>query len=174
MLNYNQIKFICLDLFNEKIMMSPIWHVYKFAKRCDTPSVCDVCNDIIKAKLFPQRLIPLQRDVKECVIKWHKNNSWSNIRSTFIGKFGDPKILVDWKEIIEGFKQKVNETLTNAWGSFRVLIEFAHGLSDWTILHCFYCGLDKKTTTLLDKNEDKLFMKLTVRTAHDILNTLLL
>jgi hypothetical protein len=49
-LNYNQIKIICLDLFNEKKFDDPLWHVYKFAKRCDGLSVCLISNDIIKSK----------------------------------------------------------------------------------------------------------------------------
>jgi hypothetical protein len=76
-LDFNQIKIIYLDLFDEKKFDDPLWHVYKFAKTCEGLSVCDIRNDIIKAKLFPHTLTG---DVKDWVIKWHKTRSWSNIR----------------------------------------------------------------------------------------------
>jgi hypothetical protein len=81
-------------------------------------------------------------DAKDWVIKWHKNSSWSHIRCSFIEKIGDPNILAGWKGAVFGFKQKENETLPVAWERFRVLIKSTHGLSDWIILHYFYCGLD--------------------------------
>jgi hypothetical protein len=51
-LDYNQIKIICLDLFNDKKFDDPLCHVYKCAKRCEGLSVCDISNDIIKANFF--------------------------------------------------------------------------------------------------------------------------
>jgi hypothetical protein len=54
-LDYRQVKVICLDLFNEK-NDDPLWYVYKFGKRCEGLSVCDVSNHIIKAKLFHHSL----------------------------------------------------------------------------------------------------------------------
>jgi hypothetical protein len=45
---YNQIKSIRLDLFNGTNYDDLLWHVYKFVKRCEELSVCDVSNDIIK------------------------------------------------------------------------------------------------------------------------------
>jgi hypothetical protein len=54
-----------------------------------------------------------------------------------------------------------------------VLIESTHGLSDWIILHCFYYGFDEKNRALLDGKGDKIFMELSVETAHELLDTLL-
>jgi hypothetical protein len=159
-LDFNQIKIICLDLFDEKKFDDPLWHVYKFAKTCEGLSVYDIRNDIIKAKLFPHTLTG---DVKDWVIKWHKTRSWSNIRADFIEKFGDPKILAGWKGFILGFKQRENETLTDFWEKNRVLIKSTHGLSDWIVLHYFYYGLHEKTRILLDGEGDKLFMDLVNR-----------
>jgi hypothetical protein len=134
-------------LFNGNNYDDPLWHVYNFVKRCEGLSVCDVSNDIIKAKLFPHTSLG---DAKDWVIKWHGNCLWSNNRSAFIEKFGVPKILAGWKGGTIVFKQKENENLTDAWESFRVLIKSTHGLSDWIILYYFYCGLDEKTRTLVD------------------------
>jgi hypothetical protein len=74
-------------LFNEK-NDDPLRNVYKFAKRCEGLGVCDVSNDVIKAKLFPHSL---QGEAKNWVVKCHSKSSLSNIRSAFIGKFGEPK-----------------------------------------------------------------------------------
>jgi hypothetical protein len=76
-------------------------------------------------------------------------------RSSFIAKFGDPKIFAGWKGAVIGFKQKENETPTGAWERFRVLIKSTHGLSDWILLHCFYGYLDEKTMILVGGKGDK-------------------
>jgi hypothetical protein len=88
----------------------------------------------LNLNLFPDTLLG---DAKNWLIKSHKNSLWSNIRSSFIEKFGDPKILASWKGVILGFKQKENDTLTDTWERFRVLIKSMHALSDWIILQCF-------------------------------------
>jgi hypothetical protein len=124
-LDYHKIKAICLDLFNEKNNADPLWHVYKFPKRYDGLSVCDVSNDISKAKLLHHTL---QGEVKEWVIKWHKKSLWSNIWFAFIEKFGNPKVTAGMKGTIIAFKQRENETLTDTCERFRFLIKSTHGL----------------------------------------------
>jgi hypothetical protein len=71
-------------LFNGNNNDDPLWHVHNFVKRCEGLSVCDVSNDIIKAKLFPHTLLG---DAKDCVITWHGNSSWSNNMFAFIEKY---------------------------------------------------------------------------------------
>jgi hypothetical protein len=119
-LDYHKIKAIYLYLFNEKNNADPLWHVYKFPKRYEGLSVCDVSNDISKAKLFHHTL---QGEFKEWVIKWHKKSSWSNIRFAFIEIFGDPKVTAGMKGTIIAFKQRKNETLTEACERFIFLIK---------------------------------------------------
>jgi hypothetical protein len=87
-LDSQQIKLSVWICLMREFVMILFWHVYKFVKICEGLSVCDVCNDIIKAKWFPHTL---QGDAKEWVIKWHKNSSWCNLRSAFMEKIGYPK-----------------------------------------------------------------------------------
>jgi hypothetical protein len=90
-LDYHQVKAICMDLFSGKATYVPLWQVYKFVKRCEGLSVCNFNNDIMKAKLFPLNLL---RDAKDWVIKWYKNNSWSNLKSALSQNLGILKLLL--------------------------------------------------------------------------------
>jgi hypothetical protein len=100
-LDYYQVKAICMDLFGQKATYYSLWHMYKFVNSCEGFSVCNVNNDSIKVKLFPHSLLGYAKD---WVIKWHKDNSWSNLKSTFITKFGDPKVIACCKGTVLPFK----------------------------------------------------------------------
>jgi hypothetical protein len=41
-----------MDLFSGKAAYDPLWNVYKFVKRCEGLSVCNVNKDITKLSYF--------------------------------------------------------------------------------------------------------------------------
>ncbi|XP_071688830.1 uncharacterized protein [Rutidosis leptorrhynchoides] len=137
-------------LFHGLIDENPFEHIQQFNDICDIYKNKDVCDDVFKLRAFP---FTLQREAKI----WLRNLPSDSIRSfqdltdAFIKHFFLPSKVERLRMGINGFTQRSDETLYDAWVCFKKMLRACppHGLSKKEYINTFYRGTNALTKQYL-------------------------
>ncbi|CAJ2633397.1 unnamed protein product [Trifolium pratense] len=123
----------------------PNLHLSIFLQYADTVKANGVSPDAIRLRLFPFSFW-LQSLPSNSV------TSWDELKKVFLARYFPPSKTAMLRSQINGFKQKDNESLFEAWERYKDMIRLCpyHGLENWLIIHTFYNGLLYNTRMTID------------------------
>ncbi|WJX45921.1 hypothetical protein P8452_32768 [Trifolium repens] len=129
----------------------PNLHLSIFLQYADTVKASGVSPEAIRLRLFPFSL----RDRARAWLQSLPSNSvttWDELKKVFLARYFPPSKTAMLRAQINGFKQKDNESLFEAWERYKDMIRLCpyHGLEDWLIIHTFYNGLLYNTRMTVD------------------------
>ncbi|KAK2443858.1 hypothetical protein QL285_014927 [Trifolium repens] len=129
----------------------PNLHLSIFLQYADTVKENGVSPEAIRLRLFPFSL----RDRARAWIQSLPSNlvtAWEELKKVFLARYFPPSKTVMLRAQINGFKQKDNESLLEAWKRYINIIWLCphHGLEEWLIIHTFYNGLMYNTRMTVD------------------------
>ncbi|CAJ2663009.1 unnamed protein product [Trifolium pratense] len=129
----------------------PNLHLSIFLQYADTVKANGVSPDAIRLRLFPFSL----RDRARAWLQSLPSNSvtsWDELKKVFLARYFPPSKTAMLRAQINGFKQKDNESLFEAWERYKDMIRLCpyHGLENWLIIHTFYNGLLYNTRMTID------------------------
>ncbi|XP_050920308.1 uncharacterized protein LOC127137946 [Lathyrus oleraceus] len=77
---------------------------------------------------------------------------WNELKKVFLARYFPPSKTTMLKAQINGFKQKDNESLFEAWERYKDMMRLCrhHSLEEWLIIHTFYNGLLYNTRLTID------------------------
>jgi hypothetical protein len=107
------VKTIYEDRYKVNPYDSPITHLKKFEKRCESIKIDNFNNERIKVQMFPYSLCARSLD---SFLNWPLGtfHSWYNIKVAFKERFCLPPTISFNREIIFAFKQRDDGKLTHA------------------------------------------------------------
>ena len=116
----------------------PNLHLSIFVQYADTVKVNGVSQEAIRLRLFPFSL----RDRARAWLQSLPSNSvttWDELKRVFLTRYFPPSKTAMLRAEINGFKQKDNESLFDAWERYKDLMRLCphHGLEKWLIIHTF-------------------------------------
>lgn len=105
----------------------------------------------IRLRLFPFSL----RDRVRAWLQYLPSNyitTWDELKKVFLARYFPPSKIVMLRVQINGFRQKDNESLFEAWERYKDMLRLCpyHGLEQWLIIHTFYNSLLYNTKLNLD------------------------
>ncbi|XP_045802530.1 uncharacterized protein LOC123896150 [Trifolium pratense] len=129
----------------------PNLHLSIFLQYADTVKANGVSPEAIRLRLFPFSL----RDRARAWLQSLPSNSvtsWDELKKVFLARYFPPSKTAMLRAQINGFKQKDNESLFEAWERYKDMIRLCpyHGLENWLIVHTFYNGLLYNTIMTID------------------------
>ncbi|CAJ2644607.1 uncharacterized protein LOC123896171 [Trifolium pratense] len=129
----------------------PNLHLSIFLQYADTVKANGVSPEAIRLRLFPFSL----RDRARAWLQSLPSNSvtsWDELKKVFLARYFPPSKTAMLRAQINGFKQKDNESLFEAWERYKDMIRLCpyHGLENWLIVHTFYNGLLYNTRMTID------------------------
>ncbi|CAJ2637435.1 unnamed protein product [Trifolium pratense] len=129
----------------------PNLHLSIFLQYADTVKANGVSPEAIRLRLFPFSL----RDRARAWLQSLPSNSvtsWDELKKVFLARYFPPSKTAMLRAQINGFKQKDNESLFEAWERYKDMIRLCsyHGLENWLIIHTFYNGLLYNTRMTID------------------------
>ncbi|XP_045800522.1 uncharacterized protein LOC123894544 [Trifolium pratense] len=129
----------------------PNLHLSIFLQYADTVKANGVCPEAIRLRLFPFSL----RDKVRAWLQSLPSNSvatWNELKKVFLARYFPPSKTAMLRAQINGFRQRDNESLFEAWERYKEMISICphHGLENWLIIHTFYNGLLYNTRMTID------------------------
>ena len=129
----------------------PNLHLSVFVQYADTVKANGVTSEAIRLRLFPFSL----RDSARRWLQSLPSNSvttWNELKKVFLARYFPPSKIAMLRAQINGFKQKDNESLFEAWERYKDMMRLCphHGLEDWLVIHTFYNGLLYNTRLTID------------------------
>ena len=129
----------------------PNLHLSVFVQYADTVKANGVNPEAIRLRLFPFSL----RDRARAWLQSLPSNSittWDELKKVFLARYFPPSKTAMLRANINGFRQKDNESLFEAWERYKDMIRLCphHGLEEWLIIHTFYNGLLYNTRMTID------------------------
>ncbi|XP_045831437.1 uncharacterized protein LOC123922791 [Trifolium pratense] len=120
----------------------PNLHLSIFLQYADTVKANGVSPEAIRLRLFPFSL----RDKARAWLQSLPSNSvatWNELKKVFLARYFPPSKTAMLRAQINGFRQRDNESLFEAWERYKEMIRICphHGLENWLIIHTFYNGL---------------------------------
>ncbi|WJX23035.1 hypothetical protein P8452_12282 [Trifolium repens] len=129
----------------------PNLHLSIFLQYSDTVKANGVSPEAIRLRLFPFSLRHKARAWLQSLPS-HSVTTWDELKKVFLARYFPPSKTAMLRAQINGFKQKDNESLFEAWERYKDMIRLCpyHGLEDWLIIHTFYNGLLYNTRMTID------------------------
>ncbi|XP_045802576.1 uncharacterized protein LOC123896203 [Trifolium pratense] len=129
----------------------PNLHLSIFLQYADTVKANGVSPEAIRLRLFPFSL----RDKARAWLQSLPSNSvatWDELKKVFLARYFPPSKTAMLRAQINGFRQRDNESLFEAWERYKEMIRICphHGLEEWLIIHTFYNGLLYNTRMTID------------------------
>ncbi|XP_058726309.1 uncharacterized protein LOC131597641 [Vicia villosa] len=129
----------------------PNLHLLVFLQYADTVKENGVSSEGIRLRLFPFLL----RDRARAWLRSLPANSvttWNELKKVFLAQYFPPSKTAMLRAQINGFRQKDNESLFEAWERYKEMLRLCpyHGLEEWLIIHTFYNGLLYNTRLTID------------------------
>src|ERR1051325_7098209 len=129
----------------------PNLHLSVFVQYADTVKANGVNPEAIRLRLFPFSL----RDRARAWLQSLPANSittWDELKKVFLARYFPPSKTAMLRANINGFRQKDNESLFEAWERYKDMLRLCphHGLEEWLIIHTFYNGLLYNTRLTID------------------------
>ncbi|CAJ2646738.1 unnamed protein product [Trifolium pratense] len=129
----------------------PNLHLSIFLQYADTVKANGVSPEAIRLRLFPFSL----RDKARAWLQSLPSNSvatWDELKKVFLARYFPPSKTAMLRAQINGFRQRDNESLFEAWERYKEMIRICphHGLENWLIIHTFYNGLLYNTRMTID------------------------
>ncbi|XP_045827939.1 uncharacterized protein LOC123919930 [Trifolium pratense] len=129
----------------------PNLHLSIFLQYADTVKANGVSPEAIRLRLFPFSL----RDKARAWLQSLPSNSvatWNELKKVFLARYFPPSKTAMLRAQINGFRQRDNESLFEAWERYKEMIRICphHGLENWLIIHTFYNGLLYNTRMTID------------------------
>ncbi|CAJ2627735.1 unnamed protein product [Trifolium pratense] len=129
----------------------PNLHLSIFLQYADTVKANGVSPEAIRLRLFPFSL----RDRARAWLQSLPSNSvatWDELKKVFLARYFPPSKTAMLRAQINGFRQRDNESLFEAWERYKEMIRICphHGLENWLIIHTFYNGLLYNTKMTID------------------------
>ncbi|CAJ2657668.1 unnamed protein product [Trifolium pratense] len=129
----------------------PNLHLSIFLQYADTIKANGVSPEAIRLRLFPFSL----RDKARAWLQSLPSNSvatWDELKKVFLARYFPPSKTAMLRAQINGFRQRDNESLFEAWERYKEMIRICphHGLENWLIIHTFYNGLLYNTRMTID------------------------
>ncbi|CAJ2652102.1 unnamed protein product [Trifolium pratense] len=129
----------------------PNLHLSIFLQYADTVKANGVSPEAIRLRLFPFSL----RDKARAWLQSLPSNSvatWDELKKVFLARYFPPSKTAMLRAQINGFRQRDNESLFEAWERYKEMIRICphHGLEEWLIIHTFYNGLLYNTRLTID------------------------
>ncbi|XP_058750988.1 uncharacterized protein LOC131624001 [Vicia villosa] len=120
----------------------PNLHLLVFLQYADTVKANGVSSEAIRLRLFPFSL----SDRARAWLQYLPANSvttWNELKKFFLARYFPPSKTAMLRAQINGFRQKDNESLFEAWERYKDMLRLCphHGLEQWLIIHTFYSGL---------------------------------
>ncbi|XP_071729215.1 uncharacterized protein [Rutidosis leptorrhynchoides] len=146
-------------LFCGLIDENPFDHTQYFNDICDIYKNKDVTEDAFKLRAFP---FTLDGEAKA----WLRNlpsdsiRSFQDLNEAFINHFFPPSKVERLRMEINGFTQRGDESLYDAWVHFKKLLRACppHGLTKKEYINTFYRGTNFQTKQYLDSSSGGVFM----------------
>src|ERR1044072_6486834 len=129
----------------------PNLHLSVCVQYADTVKANGVNPEAIGLRLFPFSL----RDRARAWLQSLPSNSittWDELKKVFLARYFPPSKTAMLRANINGFRQKDNESLFEAWERYKDMLRLCphHGLEEWLIIHTFYNGLLYNTRLTID------------------------
>ncbi|KAK9009477.1 hypothetical protein V6N11_036009 [Hibiscus sabdariffa] len=152
---------------------SPHKHLYEFNLVCSSMKPHGVSEDQIKLRAFPFSLSGI---AKECLFYLPPNSitTWTQLNRIFLDRFFPAAKASEIRRSIIGIKQEHEETLYEYWERFKKLCASCsqHGLSEHTLLQCFYEGLLPLEMRMVDAAGGGAFVNMALNTARGLISTM--
>ncbi|XP_058745952.1 uncharacterized protein LOC131618812 [Vicia villosa] len=128
--------------FSGNSMEDPNLHLSVFLQYADTVKANGVSSEAIRLCLFPFSL----RDRARAWLQSLPANSVTTkneLKKVFLARYFPPNKTSMLRAQINGFRQKDNESLFEAWERYKDMLRLCphHGLEQWLIIHTFYHDL---------------------------------
>ncbi|XP_071705092.1 uncharacterized protein [Rutidosis leptorrhynchoides] len=132
---------------------NPFEHIQHFNDLCDIYKTKNVTDDAFKLRAFP---FTLQGDAKALMRSLASNSirSFQELTNEFINHFFPPSKVERLRMEINGFTQRGDKSLYDAWVRFKKLIRACppHGLTKKEYINAFYRGCNMLTKRHLDSS----------------------
>ncbi|XP_021736994.1 uncharacterized protein LOC110703498 [Chenopodium quinoa] len=137
---------------------SPLNHLREFEKYCNTIKVNGISQEFIRLKLFPFSLIGRALEWLDKEVKPNSLTTWDEVTKAFLSRFYPQKKTAEARALIQGFKQRPNENLYEAWERYKEYQRECphHGIPIYQVIQIFYRGLSaqgKEVTSIKAKLE---------------------
>ncbi|XP_021727703.1 uncharacterized protein LOC110694848 [Chenopodium quinoa] len=137
---------------------SPLNHLKEFEKYCNTIKVNDISQEFIRLKLFPFSLIGRALEWLDKEVKPNSLRTWDEVTKALLSRFYPQKKTAEARALIQGFKQRPNENLYEAWERYKEYQRECphHGIPTYQVIQIFYRGLSaqgKEVTSIKEKLE---------------------
>ncbi|XP_021729929.1 uncharacterized protein LOC110696908 [Chenopodium quinoa] len=164
------IRMIQSEQFGGSANECPLAHLDNFLELCTTIKKNNLTEEFIWMHMFRFSL----RDKAKCWLRSVKEGSlttWEEVTKAFLGKFFPPEKTAELRRKITSFTQEDDETLGEAWESFKDLKRKCphHGLPLWMIIQSFYDGLTPTSRANLDNGAGGSLKKLPVEEAENMI-----
>ncbi|XP_058759534.1 uncharacterized protein LOC131632822 [Vicia villosa] len=132
-------------------MEDPNLHLSVFLQYTDIVKENGVSSEAIRLRIFPFSL----RDRARAWLQSLPANSvttWNELKKVFLARYFSPSKTAMLRAQINGFRQKDNESLFEAWERYKDMLRLCphHGLEEWLVIHTFYNGLLYNTRLTID------------------------
>ncbi|KAK8697484.1 hypothetical protein V6N13_113629 [Hibiscus sabdariffa] len=152
---------------------SPHKHLYEFNLVCSSMKPQGVSEDQIKLHAFPFSLSGI---AKEWLLYLPPNSitNWIELNRIFLDRFFSASKASEIRRSIIGIKQEHEESLYEYWERFKKLCASCpqHGLSEHTLLQCFYEGLLPLEMKMVDAADGGAFVNMTPNAAKGLISTM--
>ncbi|XP_021757880.1 uncharacterized protein LOC110722899 [Chenopodium quinoa] len=150
---------------------SPLNHLMEFEKYCNTIKVNDISQELIELKLFPFSLIGRALKWLDKEVKPNSLRTWDEVTKAFLSHFYPQKKTAEARALIQGFKQRPNENLYEAWERYKEYQRECphHGIPTYQVIQIFYGGLSAQGKSCLDGGAGGLIMNRTEEEVVDII-----
>ncbi|XP_074297264.1 uncharacterized protein LOC141627969 [Silene latifolia] len=135
---------------------NPNEHLNEFLDSCDMFKANGVSKDALRLRLFPYSLRGSAKEwLKSCEPDLLR--TWDDVSKAFLNKYFPPQRTARIKSELQDFTQHDDETLYEAWESYKGLQRFCphHGIGDDELINNFYEGLSNEMKMNLDSGSRK-------------------
>ncbi|XP_058764753.1 uncharacterized protein LOC131638223 [Vicia villosa] len=128
--------------FSGNATEDPNLHLSVFLQYADTVKANNVSAEAIRLRLFPFSLRDRARAWLQSLLA-NSVTTWNELKKVFLARYFPPSKTAMLRAQINGFRQKENESLFEAWERYKDILRLCphHGLEEWLIIHTFYIGL---------------------------------
>ncbi|XP_071712796.1 uncharacterized protein [Rutidosis leptorrhynchoides] len=160
--------------FHGLLEENPFEHIQHLNDICDIYKTKNVSDDAFKLRAFP---FTLQGEEKVWLrtLSSHSIRSFQDLTDAFINHFFPPSKVQRLRMEINGFTQRGDESLYDAWVHFKKLLRAfpPHGLTKKEYINTFYRGTNALTRQYLDSSSGGVFMYKSPNAAEILLEDVL-
>ncbi|XP_021713457.1 uncharacterized protein LOC110681611 [Chenopodium quinoa] len=149
----------------------PLNHLKEFEKYCNTIKVNGVSQEFIWLKLFPFSLISRALEWLDKEVKPNSLRTWDKVTKKFLSWFYPQKKTAEARALIQGFKQRPNESLYEEWERYKEYQRECphHGIPNYQVIQIFYGGLSPQGKSCHDWGTRGPIMNITEEEVVDII-----